>query len=76
MKIDGDIGREFALVVVGAIVLTASLMWKDYIVDVQQRLFPDQTNLINKLLFTVLLTLVFVVILVAIRRKFDVKQPE
>jgi hypothetical protein len=76
MKVNGEFGREFALIVVGVIVLTTSLMWKDVIMEVENELFPESNGLFNRIFFTIVLTLVFVILLVYMRRYFKVKQPE
>ena len=35
-----SVSHEFGLVVVGAMVLAASLLWKDLILEIEDKLFP------------------------------------
>lgn len=70
-----SVSHEFGLVVVGAMVLAASLLWKDLILDIEDRLFPKSEGMTNRILFTIILTLIFVILIVVLRKIFDVEQP-
>lgn len=72
---DLSVSHEFGLVVVGAMVLAASLLWKDLILDIEDRLFPKNEGMTNRILFTVILTIIFVILIVVLRKIFDVEQP-
>jgi hypothetical protein len=59
--------REFGLIVVGAIVLTASLMWKDFLMEVGENHFPRGHGLAGRLFYTTLVTLILVWIAVHLK---------
>lgn len=61
--------REFGLIIVGSIVFVASLLWRDFIMELENILFPnhDAYNLIFRLLYVVIIT--FILVYVAIRLK-------
>lgn len=61
--------REFGLIIVGAIVFVASLLWRDFIIEFEDVLFPnhDAYNLIYRFLYVVIIT--FILVYVAIRLK-------
>lgn len=52
--------REFGLIVVGAIIFTASFMWKDLLNDIEEIYFPKAYGLKGRILFTLLITILLV----------------
>lgn len=61
--------REFGLIIVGAIVFVASLLWRDFIIEFENMLFPnsDGKSLIYRFLYVLIIT--FILVYVAIRLK-------
>ena len=60
--------REFGLIIVGAIVFTASFLWKDLLVDIEDYFFPKQyNNMAGRIAFTILVTAILIVIAISLR---------
>jgi hypothetical protein len=59
--------REFGLIVVGAIIFTASFLWKDLFKDVEEKYFPKEYGLTGRVLFTLFVTILLVLSAVHLR---------
>jgi Family of unknown function (DUF5654) len=71
MPVDGLIlRREFGFVIVGAIVLAVSLMWKDVLVDVGEKYFPKSHGVVGKIVYTTLITVILLAIAVHLKTVF------
>ena len=68
--------KDFGLIIVGAVIFTAALLWKDLIVDVREKYFPPHTGLMTRLLFTIMITVILVVVAVEMRNFFGLKPSE
>lgn len=56
--------KEFALVVVGGIIFIASFLWKDMFTDIKDQYFPKEYGLTGRLLFTIIVTMLLVMLAV------------
>jgi hypothetical protein len=67
--------REFGFIVVGAIIFTASLLWKDTIVEFEEVYFPKTEGLSNRLIFTIIVTIILVIIAVHLKGLLGLNKP-
>lgn len=68
--------KDFGLIIVGAVIFTAALLWKDLIVDVRETYFPPHAGLMTRLLFTIIITFILVVVAVELRNFFGLSPSE
>lgn len=59
--------REFGFILVGAIIFIASLMWKDILVEIEEFYFPKTKGLFNRLLYTIIITVILLIIAVHLK---------
>lgn len=52
--------KEFGLIVVGALIFTASFLWKDLVTDIREEYFPQTQGMLNRFLFTIVVTVVII----------------
>lgn len=67
--------REYGLVLVGAIVFTASFLWRDLLSDVKDIYFPKYHGLAGRTIFTILVTIILVIVAIYIRDVLRLNQP-
>ena len=70
--------REFGLVVVGAVIFIASLLWRDFMKDLENLLFPnhDGYSLIFRFLYVVIITFVLVFVAIKLKMLFGIYTDE
>ncbi len=66
--------REFGYIVVGAIIFTASLLWKDTLVEIEEVYFPKTQGLSNRILFTILITIILIIVAVHLKGLFGLNK--
>lgn len=59
--------KEFGLIVVGAIIFIASFLWKDMFTDIKEQYFPKQYGLTGRLLFTIIVTMLLIMLAVHLK---------
>ena len=64
--------KDFGLIVVGAILFTASLLWKDLIIDIEELYFPKVNGICYRFIFTVVITIILVMIAVYLKGLFKI----
>ena len=62
--------KDFTLIIIGAILFTASLLWKDLITDVEETYFPKHTGIGWRLLYTIIVTMLLVLLAVHLKNVF------
>ena len=62
-----DFKREFGLIVVGALIFTASFLWKDLLTDVEEKFFPKSKGLLGRLIFVLIVTFGLVVLSIELK---------
>ena len=62
--------KEFGLIIVGAIIFTASFLWKDLLTDIEELYFPKKYGLTGRVIFTALITMILVLAAVQLRSRF------
>ncbi len=70
-----SIKQEFGLIIVGAIIFTASFLWKDLISDIQDVYFPKINGLMGRLIFTAFITIILVMVAVHLRGLLGINTP-
>jgi len=65
---------EFGLILVGAVIFTASFLWKDFLSDVEEKYFPKKRGLGGRFLFVVIVTIMLVAIAVYLRDLFKLSK--
>jgi len=64
--------KEFGLILVGAIIFTASFLWKDFILDIEDLYFPKNRGLWNRFFFVLIVTIMLVVISISVKGIFGI----
>lgn len=64
--------KEFGLILVGAVIFTASFLWKDFLSDVEDMYFPKTKGLIGRLFFVLITTIVLVTMAVHLKDFFGI----
>ena len=62
--------REFGLIVIGAIIFTASFLWRDLFGDIRDMYFPHHQGILGRAIYTIFLTIALVVLAVHLRFLF------
>nr|WBF71037.1 hypothetical protein [Megavirus caiporensis] len=62
--------REFGLIVVGAIIFTASYLWKDLLLDIEERYFPKHYGLLWRAIYTILVTIILILLAIHLKNQF------
>lgn len=58
---------EFGLIIVSAIIFIASFLWKDFLSDIEEHLFPKTDGFIGRFFFVVMATICLVLIAVYLK---------
>ena len=61
------IKKEFWLIIIGAIIFTASFLWKDYLTDIEETFFPKSRGLMGRGLYVLIVTIILVIIAVSLK---------
>lgn len=64
--------NEFGLILIGAIIFTASFLWKDLLSDVEDLYFPKSEGLGNRFVFTLITTILLICLAVYFRKLFNI----
>lgn len=64
--------KEFGLILVGAIIFTASFLWKDLLTDIEERFFPKKKGITGRIFYTVIVTIILVLVAVHLRGVFGI----
>jgi uncharacterized membrane protein len=67
--------KEFGLIIVGAVIFTASFLWKDLISDIEELYFPKQYGIMGRVMFTILVTIILIMIAVHMKNYWGLNQP-
>jgi len=67
--------KEIGLILVGAIIFIASFMWKDLFKDVEEKYFPKEYGLTGRFIFTILVTIILVLLAVYLKDVWNLSQP-
>ncbi|AGF85590.1 hypothetical protein QJ854_gp192 [Moumouvirus goulette] len=62
--------KEFGLILVGAIIFTASYLWKDLLLDIEERYFPKHFGLLWRAVYTILVTIILVLLAIHLKNQF------
>ncbi|AZL89737.1 hypothetical protein QKC54_gp0184 [Megavirus baoshan] len=62
--------REFGLILVGAIIFTASYLWKDLLLDIEERYFPKHYGLLWRAVYTILVTIILILLAIHLKNQF------
>lgn len=62
--------KEFGLIMVGALIFTASFLWKDLIKDYEDAFLPKKYSLLWRSIYTILITVVLVLLAIHMRGLF------
>ena len=63
------IKREYWLIIIGALIFTASFLWKDLLTDFEEHLFPKGSGLLGRTLYVLVVTFIIVMISVHLKTK-------
>lgn len=66
-----DFKIEFGLIIVGSIIFIASFMWKDLLMEIQEKYFPKTSGLYGRIFFTTMVTILLVMLAVAMRKLWN-----
>lgn len=62
--------RDYGLILVGAVIFTASLLWRDFFVDVKNKYFPHTHKITDRFIYTVLVTMILIYVTIYLRNFF------
>lgn len=65
---------EFGLILIGAVIFTASFMWKDLLNDFEEVYFPKNHGLLSRFIYTIIITALLIVFSVYLRKMFGLNQ--
>jgi hypothetical protein len=65
--------KEFVLIVIGALIIAVSFLWKDYLAAVGEKYFPKSSGLLGMFIYVTLITCVVVFLTMWLRDVFIVK---
>jgi hypothetical protein len=68
--------KEFVLIVIGALIIAVSFLWKDYLAAVGEKYFPKSSGLLGMFIYVTLITCIVVFITMWLRDMFVVKDKE
>lgn len=68
--------QEFGIILIGAIVFTASFLWRDFFSDIREAYFPAQNDLIGRFIFTLLITAGLIYFAIHLRGLFGLNTPQ
>ncbi|AAV50943.1 hypothetical protein [Acanthamoeba castellanii mimivirus] len=73
--------KEFGLILVGAIIFTASYLWKDLLLEIEEKYFPKGYGLMWRSIYTILVTVILVLVAIHLKNQFglvnkDSKDPK
>lgn len=68
--------KDFGLILVGAIIFTASFLWKDYLTDVEEVYFPKGKGLLGRLFFVIIVSVLLVVLAVHLKDVFGISSKD
>ncbi len=66
--------KEFGLIMVGAIVFTASFLWKDLITDFENLYFPRSEGIFDRIIFTLVVTAILVVFIIYLKNELGLNK--
>jgi uncharacterized protein YxeA len=61
--------NEFGLMIIGALIFTASFLWKDLLTDIENMYFPKHHGLIKRAIYVILITIILILLAVYIKDK-------
>jgi hypothetical protein len=67
--------REFELIIIGAIIFTASFLWKDLISDIEEYYFPKKYGMMSRIIFTIVITMILIMLVAHLKNLWGVPQP-
>lgn len=63
--------KEFGLIIVGAIIFISSFLWKDILVEIEEKYFPKKNGLTNRIFFTIIATMILVFFAIYLKDVWD-----
>ena len=63
---------EFGLIFIGALIFTASFLWKDLLTDIENIIVPKSGGIAPRILFTMIVSIMLVSSAVLIRNFFNI----
>jgi hypothetical protein len=73
---NNSIRQDYGLILVGAIIFTASFMWKDLLTDVEEMYFPKNGYIGYRFIFVIVITIILVTIAVYLRNYFGLNKTQ
>lgn len=68
--------QDYGLIIVGAIIFTASFMWKDLLTDIQEIYFPKANHMLGRIIFTLIVTSILVIMAAKIKDKLSLSSKQ
>lgn len=59
--------KEFGLIIVGALIFTASFLWKDLLTEIEEVIFPKGYCISGRILYVIIITIILVSIAVHLK---------
>jgi hypothetical protein len=71
LPIASEYKKQYAAIIIGAIILVLSLIWRDVLLSAQEKIFPGKNNFLGDLTFAVIITGVAVLAIVFFRKSLN-----
>lgn len=68
-----NIKQDYGLIIIGALIFTASFLWKDLFSDIQNTFFPTNNGFGYRILYVIMVTIILVFIAVELRNRLGLK---
>lgn len=62
--------KQLGLILIGAIIFTASFMWKDLLYDIEELYFPKSHGMTSRFIYTIIITTLLVLLSVYLKNLF------
>lgn len=63
--------KEFGLIIIAAIIITASFLWKDLLTDIENIYFSKKRDMFGRIIYTISITAILIVIIIIIQNVFS-----
>ena len=68
--------RDFGVILLGAIMIVASLLWKDLLTEIEELYFPKHLGLSDRFIFVMTITVILLLVAVYIKKLFKLSDTD
>lgn len=71
-ELAANFSNSLALIIISSLIFIASFLWKDFLSDLQSYLFPNTHNMLNRFLYTLVLSSILIGLAIILREWFQI----